>query len=109
MTPRLQVKLDRIRTNPAGRDFILADAKDADMGFGISYPGSPHPADGRAYRTRGEFHEQIRQIVRQGVVDLMLASASTMSVLAFGERLFETSDVTPAARVNDTTDIWCVR
>ncbi len=37
------------------------------------------------------------QIVRQGLVDIMLMSASTNDVLTIGERLFENSHVTPAA------------
>jgi hypothetical protein len=60
-------------------------------------------------RSIAEFREQIREIVKQGSVDIMLASASTMSVLAHGERLFDSSDVTPAVRVNDATDIWLPR
>jgi len=42
-------------------------------------------------------------------VDIMLMSASTSDVLAVQERLFDNSPVTPAARANDTTDIWVVR
>jgi hypothetical protein len=56
-----------------------------------------------------EYREQIREIVRQGVVDIMLMSASTNDVLAIQERLFENSHVTPAARANDTSDIFVVR
>jgi hypothetical protein len=56
-----------------------------------------------------DFRDQIREIVRQGAVDIMLASASTMSILAHGERLFDSSDVTPAIRANDATDIWLPR
>src|ERR687890_582676 len=47
----------------------------------------------------------MREIVRQGLVDIMLMSASTSEVLTIRERLFENSHVTPAARANDTTDI----
>jgi hypothetical protein len=47
--------------------------------------------------------------VRQGAVDILLASSSTLSVLAHAERLFDGSDVTPAVRSNDTTDIWLPR
>ena len=61
------------------------------------------------HRSIADFRDQIREIVRQGAVDIMLASASTMSVLAHGERLFDSSDVTPAIRANDATDIWLPR
>ncbi len=80
------------------------------MAFGIASSGRRYPSGGKAVsRTLADFHEQIRRIVKQGVVNLMLTSVSTMSVLGHGERLFDTSNVTPAVRVNDTTDIWCVR
>jgi hypothetical protein len=56
-----------------------------------------------------EFRDQIREVVRQGAVDILLASTATMSVLAHGERLFDSTDVTPAIRANDATDIWLPR
>jgi hypothetical protein len=56
-----------------------------------------------------DFRDQIREIVRQGAVDIMLASVSTMSLLAHRERLFDASDVTPAIRANDATDVWIPR
>ncbi|MEQ1902710.1 MAG: hypothetical protein ABL888_00825 [Pirellulaceae bacterium] len=49
----------------------------------------------------------VREIVNQGLVDIMLMSASTSEILALDEGLFATSPITPAARANDTTDIWC--
>jgi len=108
----LDQKLAAIHAHPAGsREFILADAKDADMAFGLAAPGrSPehHAGEGR-FRTLGEYREQIREIVRQGVVDIMLMSTSTSDALTIGERLFDSSHVTPAVRANDTTDIWVAR
>ncbi|HKW30591.1 MAG TPA: hypothetical protein VJT54_14745 [Verrucomicrobiae bacterium] len=111
MKPRLIKKLDRIRENPASREFILADARDADMAWGVPSPGRvyPPPASGGRYRTMPEFHEQIRAVARQGIVDIMLASISTMSLLAHRERLFDSLEVTPAVRINDTSDVWCPR
>jgi len=47
--------------------------------------------------------------VRQGIVDIMLMSAHTNSILTIEEGLFESSPVTPAARANDTTDIHVAR
>jgi hypothetical protein len=61
------------------------------------------------YRSIADYRDQIREIVRQGAVDILLASASTHSVLAHQERLFDATDVTPAVRANDTTDIWLPR
>src|SRR5579872_5948184 len=75
---RLDQKLARIRAGlyqPG--DFIIADAKDPDMGPSLTATGKR--ADGK-WRTRGEFLDTIRAIVRQGVVDIMLASASNLEI-----------------------------
>jgi hypothetical protein len=108
----LDRKLAAIHADPSGsRDFLIADAKDADMAFGIGAPGrSPEAHAGEVrFRTLAEYREQIRQIARQGLVDIMLMSASTNDLLTLQERLFENSHVTPAARANDATDIFVVR
>src|SRR6202011_2633582 len=108
----LDHKLSRIHADPHGcKDFILADAKDADMALAIGAPGrSPEAHGGELrYRTLAEFRDQIEQIVEQGLVDIMLMSASTSEVLTIHKRIFENSAVTPAARVNDTTDIHIIR
>ena len=100
----LDQKIANIRANPHGaKDFILADAKDADMATGLAATGKD-PATGRP-RSLAEYRDQMREIVRQGLVDIMLMSASTSEVLTINERLFDNSHVTPAARANDTTDI----
>lgn len=107
----LDVKLARILADSSCRDFILADAKDADMAFGIASPGrSPehHAQEGR-FRSLDEYRELIRQNVRQGLVDIMLMSASTNAVLTIQERLFDESHVTPAIRANDATDVWAAQ
>ncbi|MCH7728288.1 MAG: hypothetical protein IH991_17685 [Planctomycetes bacterium] len=39
MEKTLDTKLRRIQEDSGVSDFILADAKDADMGFGIAAPG----------------------------------------------------------------------
>src|SRR2546426_9467998 len=107
MQKSLDAKLARIHADPHGyKDFILADAKDADMALSIGAPGRSPEAHGRElrYRSLAEFREQIEQIVAQGLVDIMLISASTSEVLTIHKRLFASSPVTPAARANDTTD-----
>lgn len=108
MLKSLDTKLKQILDDPSCGQFILADAKDADMAHGLAAPGkSPemHNTEAR-YRTLQEYRELIRQNVRQGLVDIMLMSASTNEVLTIHERLFNDSHVTPAIRANDTTDIW---
>lgn len=112
MQKSLDRKLAAIHADPSGcRDFIIADAKDADMAFGIGAPGkSPERHEGEVrFRTLAEYREQIRQIVKSELVDIMLMSASTSDVLTVQERLFDGSPVTPAARANDTTDVHILR
>src|SRR5438132_13897995 len=107
----LDRKLQRIHADPqSGKDFILADAKDPDMALAIGAPGrSPERHSGEVrYRSLAEFRDVIEQIVEQAHVDIMLMSASTSEVLTVHRRLFENSPVTPAARVNDTTDIHII-
>ena len=122
----LDAKLAEIRANPSSRAFILADAKDGDMAYGVRAPGPRYylsqkgarPAqfspevwtrEEFGYRNLPEFLDVIREVVRHAVVDIMLMSASVNEQLAIKEGLFRTSPVTPAARANDTTDIWAVR
>lgn len=107
----LDRKLARLKADPHCDEFILADAKDADMAFGIAAPGqSPehHAHEGR-FRSLAEYRASIREVVRQGVVDIVLMSAHTNAILAQEEGLFDNSPVTPAARANDTSDIHVVR
>ncbi len=111
MDKSLDRKLAAIHADPNSREFILADAKDADMAFGIGAPGqSPesHPGELK-YKTLEEYRDQIRAITRQGLVDIMLMSASTSHALTIRERLFDNSAVTPAVRANDTTDVHLAR
>lgn len=112
MQKSLDQKLAAIHADPSGaKDFILADAKDADMAFGMSAPGhSPERHDGELrFKTLAEYREQIRQVIKQGIVDIVLTSASTNDLLAVQEGLFDNSPVTPAARANDASDIHVPR
>src|SRR5262245_22928561 len=122
----LDAKLAEIKRDRSSRAFIIADAKDADMAFGVRAPGprgylarrGSRPAqfspevwshDEFGYRNLPEFLDVIREIVEQGGVDIMLMSAYVNEQLAIKEGLFRNSPVTPAARANDTTDVWAVR
>jgi hypothetical protein len=100
--------LDRkLATIAAGRytpdDFVIADAKDADMAFGAAAAGPVPGADGR-YRSRSEYLDAMRALVDAGALDILLTSASN------GERLADEgalgNGVTLAVRANDTTDVW---
>src|SRR5256714_10605287 len=95
----LDRKLARIHADPYGvKGFILADAKGADMALAIGAPGrSPEAHSGELrYRTLAEFRDIIEQIVEQGLVDIMLMSASTSEALTIHKRIFDRSPITPA-------------
>ncbi len=118
MKKSLDTKLERILSDSTCKDFILADAKDADMGFGLAAPGMaaiapPNAEAGSAaqvaprFRSLEQYRDFMRQLVVAEAVDIMLMSASSSEQLTIDERLFDESRVTPAVRANDTTDIWC--
>jgi len=102
----LDAKLARIRGGQyQHRDFIIADAKDGDMAFGLMSPAPTR--DGRP-RPRGVYLDDIRDMTHSGLVDIMLMSASSGELLT-DEGLFKNCAVTPAVRMNDTPDIWSAR
>jgi hypothetical protein len=122
----LDAKLAEIKANSRSRAFIIADAKDADMAFGVRAPGPRNYLARRGarpaqfspeiwsrqeygYRNLPEFLDIIREVVHHGAVDIMLMSAFVNEQLTIKERLFQNSSVTPAARANDSTDVWAVR
>jgi hypothetical protein len=122
----LDQKLAEIKANPASRAFIIADAKDSDMAFGARAPGprsylsaaGARPAqfspevwsrEEFGYRNLPEFLDIIREVTRQGLIDILLMSAYVNEQLTIKEGLFRDSPVTPAARANDATDVWAVR
>lgn len=114
---RLDQKIANILNDPSGaKDFIIADAKDADMAFGITAPGPQTGSCRHGYnesegcwKTLDQYLEQIRAVIAQDIVDIMLLSASNLERLAMQEKLFTNSAITPAARANDTSDVWAVR
>jgi len=93
-------------------DFILADAKDADMAFGVqapaTYSGKDFGSSGPGiYRTRQEYIGQMQTLIEQGQLDIMLTSVSNAEVLAKKPGNFK--KVTLGIRGNDETDIWSQR
>ena len=76
------------------------------MALGLAAPGPSDRASPLGFRSLAAYRDLMREIVRQGLVDIMLMSSSSAELLAIDERLFAQSTVTPAARANDTTDIW---
>ncbi len=107
---RLNGKLSRIREGsycPA--DFIIADAKDAEMGGGIGALGVVADGDGATRPvTAADYRAAMVRMMESGLVDIMLTSLSSAEALdAAGA--FGSTDVTPAIRLNDATDIWGFR
>lgn len=111
MQKTLDQKLAALAGDRFGKHFIIADAKDADMALGIAAPGPNPGADkkGFPFRTLDQYRQTVRQVAKQGLVDIMLMSCSTSDQLTIRERLFDHSSVTPAVRANDTTDIHVCR
>ena len=110
MNDRLTGKLSRIRSGDyTPDDFIIADAKDAEMGGGNGALGVVAP-DGKAMLpvTAGRYRQAMRAMIETGHVDIMLTSMSSAEALAEANA-FEGSDVTQAIRLNDATDIWGFR
>lgn len=104
---RFDTKLARMREGrDEPTDFILADAKDADMAGGLSGLGRNRET-GRL-NTLGEFDNAIGAIIRQDIVDIVLTSVSTLGRLV-QQGLFEASAIRQAVRFNDTSDLWRIR
>ena len=108
----LDSKLAKIRTGLyTPQDFIIADAKDAEMAYGLTSPGPVRDATGNTmggFGNRAAYLQAMRDMTNSGLVDIMLSSVSACEVLS-EEGLFAESPVTPAVRYNDTTDIWYPR
>ena len=112
---RMNEKLLRIVSgNYSPKDFIIADAKDGDMGGGAEAVG----LEERLVAGLGKkiqiakpmkyYRHAMREMVEADLVDIMLMSLSSAEALA-KEGLFDNSKVTPAIRLNDATDIWGYR
>ena len=92
-------------------DFIIADAKDGDMAMGITAPGQQRDNKGKilkSYRKLNDYKKAMIDMTKSQLVDIMLMSASVGEDL-IEKKTFETSSVTPAIRMNDTSDIWLMR
>ncbi len=88
------------------KHFIIADAKDPDMAGGV---GAAGPVDltnpNGLSRTKQQFYDSVCDIIKEGVVDIMLTSVSTLEAIDV-RGAYNKSHVTPAIRANDATDVW---
>jgi hypothetical protein len=104
----LDTKLAKIRSGKyTSKDFIIADAKDGDMGFGRAAPGPRRDGSG-TLKNKAEYLAAMSEMTKSGLVDIMLMSVSSCEALS-AKGFFTKSKVTPAVRLNDTTDIWSQR
>ena len=105
MKKSLDQKLKRIRQGQyKPGDFIIADAKDGNMGGGITAFGPLEASSGHC-KSLSDHLDAMRHLTGTGLVDIMLMAASAAERLV-KEGVFENSAVTPAVRLNDATDIW---
>lgn len=105
---RFADKIARIRAGGyRNGDFMIADAKDADTAGGILSTGRRRDAQGAitGNRTRDEFLDQMRALIAQDIIDIMLASSGNIEALA-DSGAFDGSAVMPAFRGNEATDAW---
>lgn len=105
---RFADKIARIRAGGyRSGDFMIADAKDADLAGGVLSAGKRRDSTGRIIgnRTRPEFLDQMRALIAQDVIDILLASAGNIEALA-DSGAFDGSAVLAAFRGNEATDAW---
>ena len=112
MNNSLEIKLEKIKKlNYKPKDFIIADAKDADMAMGIITPGPERDNRGKILKTYKKLNDYKKAMVsmsKSNLIDIMLMSASIGEEL-IKKKIFNNSKVTPAIRMNDTSDIWLMR
>ena len=105
----LDTKLKNIRSgNYKPSDFIIADAKDADMGGGRRAPGFIREENGKLTETPASYDSylnKMKEMTKSQMVDVMLMSMTSAERLV-NQNVFDNSPVTPAVRLNDTSCIW---
>ncbi|MBE9639480.1 hypothetical protein [Salipiger mangrovisoli] len=103
---RIDEKLAKIARGLYGpRDFILTFCKDADLLRGCSAAG--RDPDGRL-RNAPAYRGDMRRVIESDLADIVLTSLSSAEVFS-EEGIYARSNVTPAVRLTDNTDIWQVR
>ena len=92
MDKSLDLKLDKIRNgNYQNTDFIIADAKDGDMGGGVFAPGPmlDNPEKPKPYN---RYLQAMREMTDSGLVDIMLMSASSAEILTDENKIILLND-----------------
>ena len=105
----LDTKLKNIRNGDyKPSDFIIADAKDADMGGGRRAPGFIREENGKLTEKPASYESylnKMKEMTKSQMVDVMLMSMTSAERLV-DQNIFNNSPVTPAVRLNDTSCIW---
>ena len=105
MGKSLDIKLEKTRQGKyKPSDFIIADAKDGDMGGGITAFGKLQEDPSRSISFTHHL-KAMREMTSSKLIDVMLMSVSGAERLV-NDEVFKNSSVTPAVRLNDTSDIW---
>ena len=105
MEKSLDIKLEKTRQGKyKPSDFIIADAKDGDMGGGITAFGKLQEDPSRSISFTHHL-KAMREMTSSKLIDVMLMSVSGAERLV-NDEVFKNSSVTPAVRLNDTSDIW---
>ena len=106
---RMDQKLARIQAGTyKPRDFIIADAKDGDMSLGTGTAGPELDLEGKPtgrMRPLQVYRDDMERMVQSDSIDIMLTSLSSGEYLT-RKGSFAESEVTPAIRLNDGSDIW---
>ena len=105
----LDTKLKNIlASNYKTSDFIIADAKDADMAAGIRAPGYIRKEDGSLTDKPASYQsylDKMESMSKSEEVDIMLMSMTSAERL-IRKNIFKNISVTPAIRLNDTSCTW---
>ncbi len=106
----LENKLIKIKSSSAYKpsDFIIADAKDADMGGGIRATGYVRDVNGALTKEPEKYYNylnKIEQMSKSNLVDIVLMSMTSAERLV-NKSIFNKNLITPAVRLNDTSCIW---
>ena len=105
MGKSLDIKLEKTRQGKyKPSDFIIADAKDGDMGGGITAFGKLQEDPSRSISFTHHL-KAMREMTSSKLIDVMLMSVSGAERLV-NDEVFKNSSVTPAVRLNDASDIW---
>ena len=105
MEKSLDIKLEKTRQGKyKPSDFIIADAKDGDMGGGITAFGKLQEDPSRSISFTHHL-KAMREMTSSKLIDVMLMSVSGAERLV-NDEVFKNSSVTPAVRLNDASDIW---